>query len=434
MLDSPKWKPIRAQLHGAIDHSPNRHGLHPGPSRRAAGRTTTRTVEDRKLSVLVLAPSRTAVAKIRISGVEVPDLYRLGDFHWLIPTELLQSDEGLAQLEGLMGPETTEFIGTAGEIWEWELESRREEAHRAGQEVSLAFAIRLLNCRLLEATAMGALANCRRQFLGLDFLTLVEIQALRPVDCSLADLLQLVSSKYGHNAWPRGVDPQLKAILSFYLERREATPLIRPIYDVLVWYLGRRLDPSNTTIQYTHGWPGHRPYPKQELSNALLVLGNYFIDSLNVMSAGHLSKLPRFGLTHEFDLLAFGAGALAMGKGNGHEIINCEPNGLLFFAFAEFFLMLASAPEADRKWSCFAATAVAAEQVYVEHYRNDLTTPKAQDYTWHNGPFENRGGMKFVTNVLQSVAAIDGSVDRLLDEHQRILRSALGSSPGHARP
>jgi hypothetical protein len=124
----------------------------------------------------------------------------------------------------------------------------------------------------------------------------------------------------------------------------------------------------------------------------------------------------------------FAAGLLEMGGPEGHDVLNCEPNGGLFFGFAEFFLMRAGLGGADRdlahRW---ARLALAAERIFIEKYQPAVQNVLyLENYSYRNGPFDDRAPASFLERLEADMKGLPSTLEELVAAHHAIVRSARG--------
>ena len=417
--------------------------------------------------ILAFVPSRTHMEELQLMGTRSSPARQVGKcpFLWALPYADLSAADATVRFAGLIGPESTACLGAVKvvsenllkdmeEVTETELRdmsrpgSPAVQVLRTGMDFLLSSLVWLLNHRLCQAEADAGRSSARKRFLAMDFVTNKEIHRLLLDHSSGEEILDGAKQQARDlfPMWRWGEDhPDTTRILDYLLQ---AVPLRRELQHfeyVMQDALQDRFERSADRI-YQLKWSGRtvvnedmRPFPE-----ALEHLFEYFRGALGICGGLASPSADAMGLMEDLDLVRFASGELQLGKDQGHEILNCEPNSALFFSFAEFFLMRDAAGRRGDGRSdspvalSWARAAIAAEYVFIHYYRmpseaggeadvmdfSHLTGPR-------NGPPRDevyRAAFAFVDSLPREHEALR------VAHHQLVEAGKTGNLPGGSGP
>ena len=424
-----------------------------------------------RYAVLALTPTRTYVDSLLVGGERREDVRRLDSFLWAVPVE--QFPEGVDDpgLEAMLGPEPTAALGIVDVVLESRLagfapQGAEEEAppeepaegdapadapsaddalpegspgrviRDRGLGFILSSCVWLLDHRLKQCGADAAKRAARRMFVAMDFLTNHELLATGMCFETPGALLEQTQRDLGVRfegfdavAWRRDVDEDLEQVLELFTRVGDvkAKALLGKVGAVVEQHISARFD-GEQDAPYAYEWTNNVFGVERllDLRDALVLVFDYFERAMTVLLPPEADGRPTTGLVHDDDLQQFATGSLLLGKGDGHDILNCEPNGGLFFSFCEFFLMCSGlgdrAAERARRW---ARVALEAEALFVEHYKPPGPYPvRLTNFTFREGPYEDRGQEGFRDKVTGELPPEDADHDALRGAHHAFMQRA----------
>ena len=427
--------------------------------------------------LVTLLPTRSSVRKVGIRGMDKSKIRLVDDFVLAVPLEelgqaieaggfLAETDlqsTGVLDIAGIVDGRTLRDFPESQELGNADLPvdypGAAERIRMIGRQSLIGSSILLLSERfaLARKESDDTLRDLRHLFVALDFVTLPGILNKRSGETSVQELFEVATrglvSPGGATqddvaAWiASSTDERLESVLGFFIQKRDAQRFLAPLAKTLGAGIQARMQNAQANPPLATKWSGSVYFPQQYggFEDAVKETHAYFHDALEILFP---PSAPAWGLKQEDDLIRFAKGELGLfeyqepSAGGApsfkrNEILNAEPDGGLFFAFAEMFLLRRSlgdlSPEEDAALVHDIRVALLAERVYVEYYKvasaNELGL---HNYHFAHGPIAGRGQGSFLDDAKALVPDATASTQTLLDAHQALLHEAKQPHPVEA--
>ncbi len=401
------WTPVRAFTR------PGDHGVAESKTLDSIASSIT----DSDWLLITGDSSRRSFGRLRLNGVNSePEM--VAPALWLVPgwTSSSEAMQVGMEVQSSPGPDLRfeVFLLPGFQKRGLDRPGRREFAVRR----SRGRWVHALHEQLLVASGFPKHPHLRRQFVAFDFLTHYYILSYWEEGMDSASL----------HADARAYDPgfrvdskvrsDLDLVLSFYASRggvRDSTSHVRHELERSL-YKHRPLKPLEDM---------------REFSKHLCVVEDLVVDAIAVL-APNPSDAPTVGLVEENDLLLFALGELEIpGISTGDdEVMNCEPNGGYFFAFAELFLKCGEILREDSKTPpSWVRTAIMAEILFLDSYASPTTVRDLDAYSSTHGPPDIRPSS--VGDMILFAVDCVGSKEQIAmrELHESFVGCAIGKDP-----
>ena len=374
-------------------------------------------LDQSRYALLTSSGARTPVQGLRFADGSRASIRTVGKYQWIVPFSSLF--DGELGLEAEVPRQVAPFLELLAILDPSELALDSSALHELVVCKELGRFVLDLDHQLGRAKSLGTRSAACRQFVAFDFSCWQAVHDILVPGTTVDELLQMAEACNQVPGFASRAAPCLKKVLGI-LERRgpQDAPLSRmrrSLGEELTEYRDRGLKLLDSM--------------SSQREADILLLAPFLMETMEVLGPGVIKK-DQLGLVRPDDLLMFAQGELAIDSPN--ETMNSEPNGALFFAFAEMFLECAlQLEQSEPRWVDWARTAIAAEVLFVESY---VPVGKAMDLQldyYERGPLDWNAKKQAARRQAVTKHALGLDADKLWAEHIRVLQAACHAD--HAR-